>query len=522
MALGTRPTIPHPRRSQIAPVGEIERSFIVTSYQAPRRLHAIVDSPLDSTHFTTSAFPLLSSSIESRGRFMPESLVTKRERRRAGRIGIDLTKCPRPWLPKGTNTVTFTARIYRCVPGQGWVYPGPKRKITFQLVNCSSERGICLNKGRSLNPDLWFPEQADFTLSANGSVDNLCEATILGRANPPHEHFQAATSDAAVSEATVTVRCEDFGAWGWIEATAAGAVGIPPRERSAGVACPPATCCTGSNRVKIPRDDNGNHIADRAAQDDSGSPGNEDGDDAPIGDGYEGDGLSNYEEYRGFIVLVRGDEKHIRTDITQKDLFVWDRDRQGVGYFRDSALALHFVNRSLLGGANNTEINFNRGNATQGAQHALKMVYGQLNGLLGIAEGGPGVPREIIRIVIDKDAHTPPYDIRNTRAHELGHGINVYHHGQLVLIQPGRIDPKGGLTSGAADCIMRYDNYAWAWRWPAPQTDYPIGSGPNHEEPPGTVFCSSALGTDVNAQPAGRNNRATRGNCRGQMRVNDH
>ena len=55
----------------------------------------------------------------------------------------------------------------------------------------------------------------------------------------------------------------------------------------------------------------------------------EDKDSMPAGNQYAGDGLSAYEEYRGF--MVHG--KHRRTDWKLKDVFIWDRDSMGLGDF---------------------------------------------------------------------------------------------------------------------------------------------------------------------------------------------
>jgi hypothetical protein len=454
----------------------------------------------------------------------PRSRRRRQPPRRQDVIGIDLTLCPQPWLPEASNTVTFTARIYKCVPGQGWVYPGPARVITFTLHDVSTEKGICLNKGRSSNPDLWFPRQAGFRVSDDQTVDVLCEPQILAAPNPAHKHYRKARTRQAVTEATVTVRSEDFGSWGWIEATAAGCVQIPPREAGAAVACPAGQCCQGSNRVKLPRDDNGNNIADVAPQDDGGAAADTDGDTVPPGDGEDGDGLSNYEEYRGFMVLNGAVEAHIRTNITDKDLFIYDDAGAGIGHYGISGFTIHFVRRDHLGGGSRRVINFNRGFATQGVQHGLRLYHDNLGGDLGYCFGtGPGPPKTATRVVVDPAAHVgTPYDIANTRAHELGHGTNVRHHGEDDVFDDPvsgrrRINPRGGLTSGNFTCLMRYDNYARYWRWSA-QRDYRYP----RPEAPGVTFCASKLGTGPNRRPNNRNNRATLGNCRRQLRVNDH
>src|SRR4029077_2112311 len=90
--------------------------------------------------------------------------------------------------------------------------------------------------------------------------------------------------------------------------------------------------------VTVPMDENNNLIADRMEEPNNGitewsyagDPGSDD-DKYPKGDGTPGDGLTLFEEYRGFMTASnffesacqdRGYDDHIRTDPAQKDLFV--------------------------------------------------------------------------------------------------------------------------------------------------------------------------------------------------------
>jgi len=70
-----------------------------------------------------------------------------------------------------------------------------------------------MNKGSSKNPDLWLPEQDNFTLKNDKNVDGLCGKVLLGGPNPSHSHYQTATTKQAVTEVTLTVRSEDYGGW---------------------------------------------------------------------------------------------------------------------------------------------------------------------------------------------------------------------------------------------------------------------------------------------------------------------
>jgi hypothetical protein len=108
---------------------------------------------------------------------------------------------------------------------------------------------------------------------------------------------------AADYTARVTLDCWDYGGFTLTRATHAGAVA----------------------NLHIPLDDNGNWIADGGwkvgslAVADTGGLSSEDSDLTPVGDGLSGDGLTRFEEYRGF--MVQG--VHTRTDPSVKDVFAF-------------------------------------------------------------------------------------------------------------------------------------------------------------------------------------------------------
>jgi hypothetical protein len=149
-------------------------------------------------------------------------------------------------------------------------------------------------------------------------------------------------------------------------------------------------------------------------------------------------------------------------------------------------------------------------------------------------------------------------------AHELGHCANIYHHGppplenvewKAVVVNGGLAwkedgvpiavfeDPsgnpvvprnedddrtiplmgvKGDQGSGDEDCMMRYENHAYAWVGFGP-TRYLVGD----DEFVGNSLCTSAQGTGVNAAKPGtpwpRYGEAStgRGRCKFQICVND-
>ncbi len=435
------------------------------------------------------------------------------------RLGIDITKCTYPWKPEKDNITTFTAKIYIWVPGQGWVFPGPPRVITFQLSGVSKEKGICLNKGDETTPDLYFKDPIPgFTLSGG-------EGTF----------YDTARTTEAVVSATVTVTSDDYGSFGWIKSSAPGCEDIEP-----------------NGPVSIPLDDNLNTIADCASQDDNGASPRKDDDRNPTLDGHPGDGYSNYEEYRGFFVQ----DSHTRTLISRKDLLVNDQTNRGVGLYPVCGVECNLVKDNEL---KDRVGNFNAGHATTGPQCGL-IVKLDTAGELDVGVGGKsfradesrmGPPRNALRTVLRRWS---AYVV----AHEMGHSTCSWHHGDISwdktwvyapednafynnrvssairrqwrewwgdpplaltccgLALPAEImlHTKGKQQSGDVTCIMKYvglfDHYSDGdlfQCWPAGDTF-------------GTIFCSTKSGTGFNAggQVGGDPDK---GDCLGQMRVND-
>ena len=213
-------------------------------------------------------------------------------------LSIVIEKCPNNFLPKGgseDNTVTIKAKV---------VVGDVSGRFRFELNNVSTEKGFCLNapltppdNGQDSDDwaDLHFRNQGGFQINRVGTM--------------------ATTTANNLREATVTVSCTDYGAYGQITVTFTrnGATeSVMAKEE-------------GSDRTftVIPLDDDNNQIADFAKQN-SGPNGAkaamDDIDRSPEGAGNTGDRLTRYEEYRGFMVSG----KHVRTDIDKKEVFYFD------------------------------------------------------------------------------------------------------------------------------------------------------------------------------------------------------
>ena len=223
---------------------------------------------------------------------------------------VVIEKCPNNFIPRGgteDNTVTIKAKV---------LTEGVSGRFEFTLDlthDVSDEKGFCLNAPLVLpvgkeneDSDLWndlrLRDQAGFTVETKtvGVVTTMF----------------AKTTATNLTEATVTVSCTDYGAFGKIKAKfykdGSGTGGVAAKEEGG-----------TATFTRIPLDDNDNHIADSAEQDhspDGKKAATDDDDDIPTGNGTKGDRLSRYEEYRGFMVAGA----HVRTDVTKKDVFWCD------------------------------------------------------------------------------------------------------------------------------------------------------------------------------------------------------
>jgi hypothetical protein len=124
-----------------------------------------------------------------------------------------------------------------------------------------------------------------------------------------------AVSNEPGNELSLVINCYDFGAYGRLRAEVL--VDDGTRLKAYLESDP------GEDYLDIPRDDNGNRIAD-VWEEENAVPGNlpptwdEAG--SPAGQSTFGDGISLYEKYRGFF--VKGN--HQRLDPHRKHLFIYD------------------------------------------------------------------------------------------------------------------------------------------------------------------------------------------------------
>ena len=337
-------------------------------------------------------------------------------------LKVEIEKCASGFLPLGgTNDNTTTIRAF--------VTPNTaKGKFKFTLFEVSDEKGYCLNAPTNLpasgeDSDAWkdyqFPTQTVFTIS--GADSNIAETV---------------TND--LHEATVTIKSFDYGSFGKIKAeftTQDGSLTCVAKEVG------------GTNEyTRLPADTNFNDIADSWSGD-TGPSGNCDAtydDDNNPTNGYTtGDGLSRYEEYRGFSV----NGTHTRTVPWNKDVFICDVSSAFTSSRADvSQLGcdIHWISVDEWDGASSDasptyqHINFNCDShrARTYLQRALRLLDGGTNGTMTWGQSFrvlPRCPNNTMKAVVYTGnistywTNTPPASevVTRTVAHELAHGCGL-------------------------------------------------------------------------------------------------
>ncbi|MDI3320627.1 hypothetical protein [Pinibacter soli] len=444
------------------------------------------------------------------------------------RPGVQLEYPALDWLPKWNNTVELKSYLLYNEGGTWKPALAHMGRIHFfELLNLSHEKGNAMN----------WPLPG----TANACQDYVFEdgdprMEIFQRPNDPasticdgYKHWIHTRSQKPAKEETVTVVSEDQGGYGFLRSFAninhGGAdsikgetpvyepVPIPPEKVAHPSGRPKKTIYT-DNRVTIPRDVDENKIADGGWRTQGNvlikDPVNprDDNDNQLVGDGFAGDGLSNYEEYRGF--LVQGN--YIRTNIFHKDLFINNAASFNLTNFRESLTGangakvdVHEIRPSEYVDNKTREINFNYNPQL----HYIPVLFEPLRAQKGLwmidakqSDEKPGLlgqtfsadprftevntpPNWVAGIAIFTTAikkYCTRYGINQAGklnhvvSHELGHGISMYHHGEEPYVLQG-------LQSGDVGCIMRYDNIP------------PDNVG----EAIGTIFCNQTKGTGTNA-----------------------
>ena len=455
----------------------------------------------------------------------------------------------------------------------------------FELMDVSEEKGICMN----YPPLLEANECKDLVLKneEEGKFEAFNSKPLkLKNCTMKDQLLQARTKEAE-KEFTIKVYPQDYGAYGFMRSfantykdgitettqnnKAIEALYIPipwtndmvqhlrkpysykksyddPTTKGIELEYP-------DNRVTLPYDIDENHIPDNGYTDWDGKKIDEpywdkgdgefgDDDNIPVGDGFKGDGLTDYEEYRGFMTMQNVTKKsatenvtvteprHVRTDHGIKTLFIHRvHEMLDISLFKKiSALEVYLISEKQYDASDKTFpvklndgkllvaprrwINFNFTHAENVIeQWGLKLLDAkftekELDGELGIADNTfgysevktrPNIPNYEFEIKINTERITNSCNLKKTDykdklakvvAHELFHGCNICHHGEKPAGKSNDADydvPElGGLRSGNLLCVMRYDNVG-------------VKTFPGFvPEPVGNSLCNSWEGTEYN------------------------
>ena len=469
------------------------------------------------------------------------------------------------------------------VPKAGRASPLPEVKnFRFELVETSSEPGVCLNwprgakvagaakdqgktKAKDLDLRLAFAPPFLGTLSDEEQKDEV-ELTLK--------------NDQGHLYAEAQIDSYDFGGRTALRVTCTLADGrelLGMMKQEGG----------GSGLVLVPKRFSGDWIARKWREDQQvvELSARDDSEDSPVGDGTKGDGFTLYEEYRGWVE----NGIHISGDPKTKDFFVRLKGAgialPGVEKFQQlTGLNVHSgLTEAEFPASRIMNANRDRGpNVTD--QHGIIVRIKKKptdpkqlkdwNPNVSIAVGGPGNPKMIssVDLMTDVAAFRADY-VAITVAHELGHCVNLWHHGdvdcrviwavvdgklfegrsgkvseisvinemdedltpmvindaleiqvrkpegQRLLVQMGR---DQGQHSGFQDCIMRYDDaQTFVDRRQDNVRFY------DFNEPLGYGLCTTAEGSGVNdkdrTEKQSRYGPALtgRGDCLHQIHVTD-
>ena len=221
------------------------------------------------------------------------------------------------WLPEGhlrddlpdeatgANRISFRVRFQKVGGGVPRQRPAA---FEFDLLDGSNEKGVCLNYPSAATAD------RKFDLRFHEGDGRFSEVSDDG--------VHAVQESPESLDFRVEVHSFDFAAYGQLRIKAKMAGGREVMGRFVP---------TGRERIPIPRDDDGDRISDlwESRNGAGGAAPDEDADRSPSGQARAGDGITLFEEYRGFVRLKgRGAERvHHRTDPNVKSLFVIDEER---------------------------------------------------------------------------------------------------------------------------------------------------------------------------------------------------
>lgn len=319
------------------------------------------------------------------------------------------------------NTLTVTAELRDKDGKKAKVQP---EEMIFELINTSREPGVCMNRPQ---PSDSAKEKPDFRFEPSKNAGFAVEDEDAQKMTGPPDK-------------AATISSFDYGGWTTLAVTAVLPGGYPVYGHLEG---------DSSVMILIPKRPDGSKIAS-AWKKGSGKDA-ADEDDQPEGDRHKGDGLTEYEEYRGFYSTEL--RRHYRTDPKKKNYFFVNKvgpdAKSGTGLFRRISKidSIELAEEDLCGkdGRLNT-VNFNVGEGDHVVdQHGVILEWDRRGESASEAisrKEVPGTPGVIRRIAIGQTFDPEAFKtlVRNgkkitrktfqrTIAHEMLHSCSVWHHG---------------------------------------------------------------------------------------------
>lgn len=268
-------------------------------------------------------------------------------------------------------------------------------EIHYELKDVSRELGRCIN---DKTPDL-YDTRLDFYIYPGYYVISSQDSL---------------SGDGNGQATTVRIGCNDFGAYGKLTA----------KVKINGIWYNAKDAVSKKDYITLPYDYNENRIADKWETQNKvmGLPATWDEDPEPAGQKTSGDGLTNYEEYRGCWVH---DEfvgvKHIRTNPRKKEIFIIDAGNifVSVSWEKATEITAYYLTYDLIsadiGGASEEQPEFRRvnfcSNNAKGEKYAVNLIkvkglkdpYGKENKLTVWGYSPLGPPKYVERTVIFPD-----------------------------------------------------------------------------------------------------------------------